>query len=588
MPESIRPSEVGTPWSINAPGFFTDGAPPGPLARRLRRRGARRLQLPCHRRPAAAAAPQAPGRPRVGASGVFKAAGNGKGGARSTVGGLRAVEQPQPAPPPRPRRRRPPAAPARAVGRAAAVPLPDVSDVYPGDDAPRSRSRPGWRASRTRLGCPPSFRSWPRSWSRACRTSATATPTRSATSRCARRSGTRASTPATARSPSSSSSGSSTTPCTRSRSASAAARRRSSRTRASGASGSPTSSGRPRSTAGATRSSWTRRASSSAGRRPARRRPQPTPRSTRPPPGPSSTPLRRRRRRSRSRRSSWARPYKWGGSTPETSFDCSGLMQWAYKEVGIEVPRVTYDQVNVGEKIAEVDKLEAGDMVFFQDSSGDMHHVGMYIGEHKFIHAPHTGDVVKVSSLDEPYYKEQFAGGRRMVAAVPEAGAPVPRRGVRPRPAAAGSGAAAPAAPGARRRAREPGASGVFAAPPRHRPRAAPRPSAPCPPSTAGRRRRRRQSSRQPVPRRRRRSAGGADRAGRCQRTWRTRTRAASSTPPSSTSTTPRARRAPRATCTPATTCSRRRAPPSARRSRGRSSRSRPQGATPARSSAAR
>ena len=93
-------------------------------------------------------------------------------------------------------------------------------------------------------------------------------------------------------------------------------------------------------------------------------------------------------------------------------------------QVGIDIPRVTYDQVNVGEKIAAVDDLEAGDMVFFQDSSGDMHHVGMYIGEHKFIHAPHTGDVVKVSSLDEPYYDGQFAGGRRMVAAVPEVVAP--------------------------------------------------------------------------------------------------------------------------------------------------------------------
>ena len=143
-------------------------------------------------------------------------------------------------------------------------------------------------------------------------------------------------------------------------------------------------------------------------------------------------------------------PYQWGGATPETNFDCSGLMQWSYKQVGIEIPRVTYDQVNVGEKIAAVDDLEAGDMVFFQDSSGDMHHVGMYIGGHKFIHAPHTGDVVKVSSLDEPYYAEQFAGGRRMVEAVPE----VPAAAV---PAAAVSEArAAPAGPAG-------GESGVFA-----------------------------------------------------------------------------------------------------------------------------
>ena len=157
-------------------------------------------------------------------------------------------------------------------------------------------------------------------------------------------------------------------------------------------------------------------------------------------------------------------PYQWGGATPETNFDCSGLMQWSYKQVGIDIPRVTYDQVNVGEQIAAVDDLEAGDMVFFKDASGDMHHVGMYIGEHKFIHAPHTGDVVKVSSLDEPYYADQFAGGRRMVAAVPEAGVAVP--GVAsPAAGAAVQGVASPAAPQMPAPEPESGASGVFAAP---------------------------------------------------------------------------------------------------------------------------
>ncbi|MFL5930291.1 MAG: NlpC/P60 family protein, partial [Gaiellaceae bacterium] len=104
----------------------------------------------------------------------------------------------------------------------------------------------------------------------------------------------------------------------------------------------------------------------------------------------------------------------------------------------------------------------AGDLIFFQDSSGDMHHVGMYIGEHKFIHAPHTGDVVKISNLDEPYYQEQFAGGRRMAAAVPEAGAPV-------QVAAAQVAPVAPVAPAAAQMpAAAPAASpqsGVFAAP---------------------------------------------------------------------------------------------------------------------------
>jgi cell wall-associated NlpC family hydrolase len=117
-------------------------------------------------------------------------------------------------------------------------------------------------------------------------------------------------------------------------------------------------------------------------------------------------------------------PYQWGGNTPSTGFDCSGLVQWAYKQVGVDLPRVTYTQVNVGEHIDRA-HLEPGDILFFRDSTGDIHHEALYIGGGKFIHAPHTGDVVKVSSLDEPYYSEQFMGGRR-VTQLAAAGAPVP------------------------------------------------------------------------------------------------------------------------------------------------------------------
>lgn len=107
-------------------------------------------------------------------------------------------------------------------------------------------------------------------------------------------------------------------------------------------------------------------------------------------------------------------PYLWGGSTPQTGFDCSGLVQWAYAKQGIEIPRVT-DQQILAANGTEVERkgLVAGDLVFFRDPSGYVHHVGISMGGDKFLHAPHTGDVVKVSSLDEPYYAQQFAGGRR-------------------------------------------------------------------------------------------------------------------------------------------------------------------------------
>jgi hypothetical protein len=105
--------------------------------------------------------------------------------------------------------------------------------------------------------------------------------------------------------------------------------------------------------------------------------------------------------------------YVWGGESPTTGFDCSGLVQWAYARVGIDVPRVTEDQITVGAHVAR-DKLVAGDLVFFRDATGDVHHVGISLGGDRFLHAPHTGDVVKISSLKEPYYAREFTGGRRL------------------------------------------------------------------------------------------------------------------------------------------------------------------------------
>ena len=114
--------------------------------------------------------------------------------------------------------------------------------------------------------------------------------------------------------------------------------------------------------------------------------------------------------------------YKWGGSTPQTGFDCSGLMQWAYAQAGVQIPRVTYTQVEAGTEVASQADLAPGDLVFFGDKE-DPHHVGMYLGGDKFLHAPRTGDVVKVSSLKEPYYQSQFSGARRFDGGPPVAAA---------------------------------------------------------------------------------------------------------------------------------------------------------------------
>jgi cell wall-associated NlpC family hydrolase len=110
-------------------------------------------------------------------------------------------------------------------------------------------------------------------------------------------------------------------------------------------------------------------------------------------------------------------PYHWGGSTPQTGFDCSGLMQWAYAKAGIQIPRTSEMQIlaSNGKPVGRGD-LRPGDLVFFRDSGGDVHHVGMSLGGDRFVQAPHTGDVVKISSLKEPYYAQQFTGARRFDA----------------------------------------------------------------------------------------------------------------------------------------------------------------------------
>ena len=84
------------------------------------------------------------------------------------------------------------------------------------------------------------------------------------------------------------------------------------------------------------------------------------------------------------------------GDTGPTTFDCSGLMQWAYKQAGMDIGRTTYDQIDEGTAVASVSDLQVGDLVFFNDDS----HVGMYAGNGMILHAPHPGAVVRYESID--------------------------------------------------------------------------------------------------------------------------------------------------------------------------------------------
>ena len=118
--------------------------------------------------------------------------------------------------------------------------------------------------------------------------------------------------------------------------------------------------------------------------------------------------------------------YLWGGTTPAIldaagkyksgGFDCSGFVQYAYKHFGINLPRTTMDQINKGISI-KIDNLKNGDLVFFMTNSAlpyQVSHVGIYIGNNKFIHSPKSGDVIKISVLTG-YYKERFVIGKRIL-----------------------------------------------------------------------------------------------------------------------------------------------------------------------------
>jgi cell wall-associated NlpC family hydrolase len=103
------------------------------------------------------------------------------------------------------------------------------------------------------------------------------------------------------------------------------------------------------------------------------------------------------------------KPYVYGTAGPDT-FDCSGLVVYSYAAMGVSLPHSSYALWNVGVYVSS-DQLQPGDILFF-DGLG---HVGIYIGGGQFIQAPHTGDVVKISSLSDPWYAANYVGARRVL-----------------------------------------------------------------------------------------------------------------------------------------------------------------------------
>lgn len=108
-------------------------------------------------------------------------------------------------------------------------------------------------------------------------------------------------------------------------------------------------------------------------------------------------------------------PYVYGGSTPEEGFDCSGLVRYVYERAtGLKLPRTTYGLVKVG-RLIEPEELQPGDLVFYNTLSRAYSHVGIYLGERRFIHAPSSSGVVRIESMEVDYWTQRYNGARRLL-----------------------------------------------------------------------------------------------------------------------------------------------------------------------------
>lgn len=125
-------------------------------------------------------------------------------------------------------------------------------------------------------------------------------------------------------------------------------------------------------------------------------------------------------------------PYRTGGLSPQTGFDCSGLVAYAYREgAGLALPRNTQDLSHAGEPV-ERTALRPGDLVFYNTQRREYSHVGIYLGENRFIHAPSSGGEVRVENLRAGYWMRRYSGARRVITAlgkylVPVAAGPRPQ-----------------------------------------------------------------------------------------------------------------------------------------------------------------
>ena len=110
--------------------------------------------------------------------------------------------------------------------------------------------------------------------------------------------------------------------------------------------------------------------------------------------------------------------YKYGGNSHATGFDCSGLVAHVFREgYGVTLPRNTYSQSQVGQPVS-AEELQPGDLVFYNTLDRPFSHVGIYLGDGRFIHAPKTGSAVRIENLKSSYWSKRWSGARRVSVAL--------------------------------------------------------------------------------------------------------------------------------------------------------------------------
>lgn len=108
-------------------------------------------------------------------------------------------------------------------------------------------------------------------------------------------------------------------------------------------------------------------------------------------------------------------PYRFGGTTAENGFDCSGLIRRVFKDaLGLDLPRTAREMAGRGERISR-SELKPGDLVFFHTMRSAFSHVGIYIGDNQFVHSPSKGGRVRIEDMDTAYWRSRFNGARRLV-----------------------------------------------------------------------------------------------------------------------------------------------------------------------------